>query len=331
MHQGLPHDSTIRTAIELACRAPSLHNTQPWLLRIGHETIHLYADPSRRLPATDPQGRDLLVSCGALLHHLRTAFLALGWATTVHRLPNPEAPDHLAALELRPVETVATMVRASGAIERRRTDRRRYAPIAPSPELIAMLGRHAAAEGAQLRPLAARTSRERLIFACQEATVVQATNVEYVAELRDWSGERIGARSGVPSANVPRSLASQGDFPARPFWSGELIQPHEANWRPDEEMLAILGTVQDDRQARLRAGEALSSVLLAATATGLTSCPISHPMEVATTRAFIYEELLGRALHPQVIVRVGWPPVGGAPVPRTPRRPIEEFVSYQEI
>lgn len=331
MRQGLPHDSTIRTAIELACRAPSLHNTQPWLLRIGHETIHLYADPGRRLPATDPQGRDMLISCGALLHHLRVAFAALGWATTVHRLPNPDTPDHLAALELRPIETSAAMLRTSGAIERRRTDRRRYASIAPAPELIASLGRHAAAEGAQLRPLAARVSRERLIFACQEATVVQAANVDYVAELRDWSGERVGAHSGVPAANVPRTLACQGDFPARPFWSGDLVQPHEANWRPDEEMLAILGTVEDDRVARLRAGEALSSILLAATEAGLASCPITHPMEVVATREFIHEVLLGRALYPQAVVRIGWPPVGGGALPRTPRRPIEEVVSYQQI
>ncbi len=180
MHQGLPDDSTIRTAIELACRAPSVHNSQSWLLRIGHDSIHMYADPSRRLPATDPQGRDLLLSCGALLHHLRTAFAALGWATTVHRLPNPDTPDHLAALQLRPIETTAAMVRASGAIERGRADRRRYASIALSPQLIATLGRHAAAEGAQLRPLASRVSRERLIFACQEATIRQAANVEYV-------------------------------------------------------------------------------------------------------------------------------------------------------
>jgi nitroreductase len=210
-----------------------------------------------------------------LLHHLRNALAALGWATTVHRLPNPDAPEHLAALELRPIEVTPGAVRTGGAIERRRTDRRRYSPIPPSAELIATLGRHAAAEGAQLRPLSALASRERLIFACQEATIVQAANVEYVAELRDWSGERLGPRSGVPAANVPRTPASQGNFAARPFWSGDLVQPHETNWRADTEMLAILGTADDDRRARLRAGEALFSILLAATEAGLASCPIS--------------------------------------------------------
>jgi hypothetical protein len=61
-------------------------------------SVHLFADTTRALPATDLDGRDLLVSCGAALHHLRVGFAALGWATMVRRLPDPAEPDHLAAV-----------------------------------------------------------------------------------------------------------------------------------------------------------------------------------------------------------------------------------------
>ena len=50
---------TVRSALELASRAPSVHNSQPWRWRIADRSVHLYADHARRLPATDPDGREL--------------------------------------------------------------------------------------------------------------------------------------------------------------------------------------------------------------------------------------------------------------------------------
>ena len=75
---------TVRSALMLAAAAPSVHNSQPWRWVVGPRSVHLYADLSRRLPATDPQGRDMIVSCGAALHH---------WAPTGAPIPpTPRRP-----------------------------------------------------------------------------------------------------------------------------------------------------------------------------------------------------------------------------------------------
>lgn len=50
-------------AVERALRAPSVHNTQPGLWRIGDSSVDLYADWRRHLISTDPDRRDLLLSC----------------------------------------------------------------------------------------------------------------------------------------------------------------------------------------------------------------------------------------------------------------------------
>ena len=42
--------------IELAARAPSVHNTQPWRFTVTGQAIELYADASRQL-LEDPAGR----------------------------------------------------------------------------------------------------------------------------------------------------------------------------------------------------------------------------------------------------------------------------------
>jgi hypothetical protein len=99
-NQPWPDKNAIQSALALAAWAPSVHNSQPWLWRVGSRSIDLYADMTRHLTATDPQARDLLMSCGAALHHLRVAFRALGWTSTVRRLPSPSDPGHLATIEL---------------------------------------------------------------------------------------------------------------------------------------------------------------------------------------------------------------------------------------
>ena len=72
----------ISDAVELACRAPSLHNSQPWRFivdGVDGQAVHLFLDPDRAPRHTDTTGREALISCGAVLDHLRVAMAAAGW------------------------------------------------------------------------------------------------------------------------------------------------------------------------------------------------------------------------------------------------------------
>ena len=71
--------------IEVAARAPSLHNTQPWRFKVGERAIELYADPSRQL-REDPAGREMLISCGAALYGLRLGIRSLGYRSETDAL-----------------------------------------------------------------------------------------------------------------------------------------------------------------------------------------------------------------------------------------------------
>ena len=64
--------------IATACRAPSVHNTQPWRFKDDPGCrIGSYADQRRKLHV-DPVGREMLISCGAALFGLRLAVRSLG-------------------------------------------------------------------------------------------------------------------------------------------------------------------------------------------------------------------------------------------------------------
>lgn len=68
----------IKRAMRLACRAPSLHNSQPWRWEVDGNAVPLYLDRNRILYSTDRAGREAIISCGAVLDHFRVAMAAAG-------------------------------------------------------------------------------------------------------------------------------------------------------------------------------------------------------------------------------------------------------------
>jgi nitroreductase len=87
----------------------------------------------------------------------------------------------------------------------------------------------------------------------------------------------------------------------------------------------VLGSASDDRLSQLRAGEAMSAVLLQATQLGLATCPLSQPLEVFSARRVLQDQVLGGTLIPQLVLRIGFAP-DAPPLPATPRRPIRDIL-----
>ena len=87
MPDTLVDTNVLKAAVQLACRAPSLHNSQPWQWVAEGSRLHPYVDHGRILYSTDKSGREALISCGAVVDHLRAAMAAAGWATTSTDFP----------------------------------------------------------------------------------------------------------------------------------------------------------------------------------------------------------------------------------------------------
>jgi len=313
-------DETFRTALALASRAPSVHNSQPWQWRVGANSVHLYCDPSMRLSRTDPDGRDLMVSCGAALHHSTVAFAALGWRAVVHRLPNPADPRHLASLELHRTAPTDADIALSAAISRRCSDRRRYTSTDVALGDIALMGARAARFGVTLRRVQVTAEFRALLM---RAAALHAHDPDYVGELALWSGTRACDR-GVPAHNAPPANPDAA-VPDRLFAATALAEPQETAAEGSGVVLA-LGTAQDDAVSQLRTGEATSAVLLTATAQGLASCILSEALEIPDTRRGLREYAFDDEQYPQMLLRVGWPVADAEPLPLTPRRPLADTV-----
>jgi nitroreductase len=322
----VPERGTVLAALELACRAPSLHNSQPWRWRLGEHTLHLHADPDRLLAATDPTGRELVMSCGAALHHARVALAASGWHAIVHRLPNPADREHLASIEFAPLPDLpAEMVPLARAIADRHTDRRPFLPEPVPRPVLDRLASLAAIEGASLTVADTVVARRELVVAMSAVNELQRRDAAYRTELAAWAARGLGAVDGVPASGL-RSVHPPGrPLLGRDFSSageGDLVVPPV----DDGAVLAVLSTESDQRLDWLRAGEAVSAVLLGATAAGLASCPLSQIAEAEAARDAVRSAVLGGSGAPQLLLRIGWAVTEVYPSRPSPRRPLAEVL-----
>jgi len=316
--------------VERALRAPSVHNTQPWLWRIRPGVVELYADWTRQLAATDPDRRDLILSCGAALHHLQVSLAARGLAARVERLPDPEDPGHLATITLRPGTGDTADAALFPGIDRRRTERRRMSHRPVPTRHLRTLAEQASRAGAVLLPVSSPAMRQRLATALTEAARTQAHTPGYGAELQLWTRRHARGRDGIPANNLPPHLVGLlSSPPLRHFPAGQLRQPrHLPGQGPadDAAELLVIATPGDEQSDRLRAGEATSAILLAATGLGLATTPLSQALEVQTIRQTLQQEVLHIPEHPQLILRIGWPATTATELPLTPRRDLRSVL-----
>jgi hypothetical protein len=312
--------------VGFATRAPSVHNTQPWLWRTTPEGLELFADWSRQLSRADPDGRDVLVSCGAALHHLLVAAAALGWTGHVEHTPDPGYPRLLASIRFTRREPSAEAADGLNHLLARQTDRRRFAPW-PVPEAqLESLARHGSQWGVTVTSVTDEAVALRLLRLTAEADERQRRDPAYATELATWARDR--ERDGVPAGNVPEAdqgLATEALVPQR-FPAGTLVDEGQQNPSPGPPGILVIATSSDDLLSRVRAGEALSAVWLDATGRGLVGLPLSQATEVDETRRLLEGRELGDQACPQILVCVGWPQADRSPLPRTPRRPVTQVM-----
>ena len=102
MNEPMTDEEIVRYVVARAVWAPSVHNTQPWRFTAdGGPQVSLHADDSRRLAAADPDGREMMISCGAALFNIRLALRSLGYIPETHVLPDPALPTLVAQVSWR--------------------------------------------------------------------------------------------------------------------------------------------------------------------------------------------------------------------------------------
>jgi nitroreductase len=313
--------------IEVAARAPSVHNTQPWRFRVSQHVIELYPDTSRQL-LEDPAGREMLISCGAALYGLRLGIRSLGYLPEVAAFPEPSQRRLLARVRLGPAAPITSDERRMlQAAPRRHTHRGPFEP-GPLPDgLLARLQHDVTSEGATLSVIEAGPRYQMLVSILaawrrgQDLYPTSRAGLQSRAEAERWTREAgCQARDGVPADAFSAAAGNEpGRLPQRDFDLGRGwgLLPSGG---PPAPVTAVLVTSGDGEQDWLRAGQGLQRLLLRAASQWVFANLQTQPLQVTSVRAQIRSGLVLPG-SPQLLLQLG---VARATHP-TGRRPAAEL------
>jgi nitroreductase len=310
-----------------AVLAPSSHNTQPWRFHVCGNAVAVYADRTRALRIVDPRDRELLISCGAALFHLRLALRRFGYADQVELFPDRDDPDHVATVRLGgECEPSVEDLRLFESITTRHTHRGDFARREVPAGVVEGLMDAAEAEGAWVASITDRSQRSALADLARQGDQVQFADPDFRAELATWirpngSGEHDGMPGfafGIPDIVSPFASSAVSALNLGAVWGGRSRQAVE-----NAPVLAVLGTERNGPSAWVGAGQALARMLLHARAEGVYASFLNQPCEVPLLRLRL-RDLLGTEGWPQLLLRLGYP--RGEPRP-TPRRAVDEVLA----
>jgi hypothetical protein len=291
--------------IATAARAPSVQNTQPWRFRVPGRSIELWADAGRKL-RVDPQGREMLISCGAALFGLRLAVRSLGFIPIVDLLPDPAQQWLLARVQLGAAERFSRAdLQMLEALPHRHTHRGPFDPGPLPTGLLAQLRREAAAEGVTLAVVNRVRGFERLADLIASARRDQDCDAGARTDMQEWTrGPGTTAHDGVPgTAFAAGTDHHRGRLRQRDFDLGRGIGLLNADG-PAPAATAVLLTPGDSRGDWLCAGQALHRVLACAATRWVFASLHTQPLENAVTRRLLADRLT-LAGAPQMILQLG--------------------------
>jgi nitroreductase len=313
----------LTAAVELARLAPSVHNTQPWLFRVTNGALELFADRDRQLQALDPEGRQLVMSCGTAVFHARLALRLQGFdadLTTGDEIYG----DFLARLQPRAGAPTTPEERSlAAAATTRHTQRAPFTDKPVADDTLKAISLAVEGEGAWVRLLSGPNEQLPVIVLLGHADEIEDRDEAYREEVAEWTTRDASTHDGIPADVVPRSVRGRmSNVQGRDF-ALEGTPDRIADRAPVERpLVTVIGTSGDALDDWLTAGQALAHLLLAAVVDGVQASPLGQVVDLPATRAQLGREL-GTIGFPQMVLRMGY----AEPGPITPRRSMSEVLA----
>ncbi len=305
--------------LERAVKAPSGHNTQPWLFRVGEGWIQILPDMSRMLPVVDPENRELFISLGCATENLCIAAGAKGYAPEISI---SEKGEITVLLREAPKGSGADDFIAE--IADRQTNRGMYSGERIEPVQLAYLRDTPLEDGTRLR-LWTRDENEygTLAFYIRAGNERQMNDSSFKRELSSWMRFNKRHVSSMPDGlsyavfgapNLPRFISETVML--------NLLRPSIQNKADKKRLassacLALFTLEKDDLKSWVLLGRSLQRFLLRATSRRIAYAFMNQPCEVADlSRALARDLSLGNE-SVELILRLGY---ASKKMPYSPRK-----------
>jgi hypothetical protein len=321
LEKGATMSAQMRELVRYATLAASGHNTQPWKFAIRGDAIEIHPDYTRRLPAVDPNDRELWMSLGCALENLLVAARAAGYAADV------TYPDVADFIQIRLAADSAQASPLFGAIPLRQNTRSAYDGQPVKSADLDQIQALPLEPGVALRFVLNPADKQMVSEYISQGNLRQYADSAFVEELTSWL--RFNKKEALASLDGLYTRSSGN--PEVPRWLGQLFL---AGTKPQQQADAdikklqsspgavVVASASDDKASWVRTGQVYERLALTLTSLNIKSAFLNQPIEVPDVRGQFQRAIgLGNAL-PQLLVRFGY----ANPMPRSLRRPIEQVL-----
>jgi hypothetical protein len=307
---------------EQAVKAPSGHNTQPWLFKINSDNIEIHPNFEKSLPVVDPDNRELFISLGCAAENLCIAASQKGYEPKVS----------IAASGVITVDLVKNAaVKADvlfAQIAKRQTNRSEYDGKRISPDTLNILKETPKEAGANIRFYANGTAEFAAItdFVVRGNTA-QMNDTNFVRELKSWM--RFNKKhSGKTNDGLSYAVFGAPNLPmfiVKPIMSGHLNgktqNESDTKRMRSASHFALLTTQSNSVEEWINLGRTLERFLLKSTELGIAHSYFNQPNEVKGLSVEM-ADVSGVSDYPAILLRVGY----GATQPYSKRKAVKEVM-----
>ncbi|MCE3233208.1 MAG: hypothetical protein K0R98_1465 [Rickettsiaceae bacterium] len=282
--------------LDAAGRAPSAHNTQPWLLKSLENGVEIWLSEPRTLPAVDASYADILHGIGTCLENIKITLETLGYQVSYTTSQKVVFDAPMVIVNWKQNNDTSQETNLYQMIPVRRTSRLPYEDKNIPDSILNELQSLCSAT-TKLYIITDETKIRTIRGLVKDATLMQFEDYDVSRELYKWlrfskkdSGwYRDGLNAECLSLNKFESLATR-----------YLLLPKVLNWlsrlhlhkiifsdvdqhAPKTSTICLLTTNVSNIADRIEAGMTLQRIWLTATKHGLVTHPLSAAVDIEQT------------------------------------------------
>lgn len=309
--------------IEQAIKAPSGHNTQPWLFKINDSNIEIRPNFNKSLSIVDFDNRELFISLGCAVENLCIAASFKGYSTVVSN--NQEGIITINLTKLDSVTTNSLFAQIAVRQTNRSVYNRKIVPI----DTIKILEALPLEPGVNLHLYETGTpDYDTISNFVYRGNTLQMQNEAFKLELRQWmrfnKKHQNETNDGLSYAvfgapNLPK-------FIVKPIMSkavNEKSQNKGDKKKIESSSHFVLFTTNNNTVDEwINLGRSLERFLLKSTELGIAHSYLNQPNEIRELSEQMAGSLDISLEHPTILLRIGY----GEKMPYSKRKGIEDVI-----
>jgi len=314
--------------VRSATKAPSGHNTQPWLFSVNENTITIQPDFSRTLPVVDADNHALYISLGCALENLIIASNYYGYKVNSKIIQQNNYTLIQAELIKNDSDNPPDLY---FQIKKRQSNRSKYAVQAITEHEIESLANAVEEDGVAIKFFRSKTEISELKPFIIEGNNLQFQNKAFVNELVEWmrfSEKEVMQRGDglwTASMGLPNMGKRLGRFVMSNFVSSKSEAKRWSKTIDNSAGFALFMAEKNDAKYWIKLGQSFQRFGLTATKLNISHAHVNMPCEEVSVRQKMVEHFNLNGFTPLLLIRFGY----AKPMPYSFRRNIIEVITQQ--